>query len=366
MRIPTLFIAVLAASQMGNTDCGQAIRDSGFDLWCGDQLCAWKLERGDIKRIPTWNAGDSGVELDGTDVAIEQLSPVDSGDGTCIEFTMVANVDKNADVELNVDIFGDGSIDHHERLPAASWKPLSYDLFIKAPYRGIRFELAKTGSGKAQLANIGAKVLQGDDAAACSGLTAIDPGPAPEGAYCDYNNQASCASGVCSLVNDPSAFFGFTAACSACDATHPCSGSDVCGLHEPTSPVFWDSNGCVAPAAKELAERCSVNEECASGQCVNGRCSSCAAAGSGSCACVASWTNGPSVCNAGSHTGASGSPCGTDDDCASSTCDGTERKECEDGRPCASAIDCPFGIGSAAPLQNGACITVGVQGGTCR
>ncbi|HSN28200.1 MAG TPA: hypothetical protein VLT45_18065, partial [Kofleriaceae bacterium] len=105
MRAPTLFIAALAVSQMGNTDCGQALRDSGFDLWCGDQLCAWKLERGNIKRIPTWNEGDSGVELDGTDVAIEQLSPVDSGDGTCIEFTMVANVDKNADVELDVDVY---------------------------------------------------------------------------------------------------------------------------------------------------------------------------------------------------------------------------------------------------------------------
>ena len=359
MRITTILFTVAVASQMGNTDCGQAIRDSGFDLWCGDQLCAWKLERGDIKRIPTWNAGDSGVELDGSDVAIEQLSPVDSGDGTCIEFTLVANVDKNVDVELNVDIFGDGTIDHHERLPAASWKPLSYDLFINAPYRGIRFELAKTGSGKAQLANIGAKTVE---AATCNGLTPITVGPAPVGAYCDYNNQASCASDICSLVSDPSSFIGLTAACSACDATHPCTGNEVCGLHEPTSPLFWDSNGCVAPAAKELAERCSVNEECASGQCTNGRCSSC----TGTCACGPSWTGGPSVCNARSHLGATGSPCGTDDDCASSTCDGAERKECEDGRPCATAIDCPFGIGSAAPLQNGACITVGVQGGSCR
>lgn len=358
MRAPTLFIAALAVSQMGNTDCGQAIRDSGFDLWCGDQLCAWKLERGDIKRVPTWNEGDSGVELDGTDVAIEQLSPVDSGDGTCIEFTMVANVDKNADVELNVDVFGDGSIDHHERLPTANWKPLSYDLLIPAPYGGIRFELAKTGAGKAQLANIGAKTV---DPATCAGLAPIAAGPAPEGAYCDYNVQTTCASGICSVVPDPAALFGVTAACSACDADHPCTGNLVCGLHEPTSPVYWASSGCVAPAAKELGERCNVNDECASNQCTNGRCSLCSG-----CTCGQSWAGGPSVCNAGRHLGASGSPCGTDDDCASSTCDGTPRKECEDGRPCGGPIDCPFGIGSAAPLQNGACITVGVQGGSCR
>src|SRR3569623_3131960 len=99
MRIPPLFIATLALSLMGISDCGQAIRDSGFDLWCGDQLCAWKLERGDIKRIATWNEGASGVELDGSDVAIEQLSPVDSGGGSCLAFTMVANVAQTADVE---------------------------------------------------------------------------------------------------------------------------------------------------------------------------------------------------------------------------------------------------------------------------
>ncbi|MBV8762734.1 MAG: hypothetical protein JO257_35950 [Deltaproteobacteria bacterium] len=359
MRLPTLFIAVAAVSQMGNTDCGQVIRDSGFDLWCGDQLCAWKLERGDIKRVPTWNEGDSGVELDGADVAIEQLTPVDSGDGTCIEFSLVANVDKNADVELNVDIYGDGSIEHHERLPTANWKPLSYDLAIKGPYRGIRFELAKTGSGKAQLANIGAKTI---DQQSCSGLTPIIAGPAPEGAYCDTNNQASCASGICSLVPDTFDWFGVTAACSQCDDTHACTGNEVCGLHEPTSPVFWSSNGCVAPAAKEFGERCNVNAECASNQCTGGRCSYCP----GACSCTPVWFGGPSLCNAGRHLGASGSPCGTDDDCASAACDGTVRKECEDGRPCATALDCPFGIGSAAPLQNGACITVGVQGGTCR
>jgi hypothetical protein len=72
------------------------------------------------------------------------------------------------------------------------------------------------------------------------------------------------------------------------------------------------------------------------------------------------------VCNPGQHLGQSGDACGTDDDCASAACDGTERKECDDGRPCASAADCQFGTGSNDPLMNGACTTVGIQGGTCR
>src|SRR5690348_1574155 len=122
MRLPFLIVILGAATQLGNTDCGQVLRDSGFDLWCGDSLCAWKVERGDIQRISTWNKGDPGVELVGNDVAIEQLAPVDSGDGTCLAFDLVANVDPSADVELNVDVFGDGTVEHTERIPAASWK----------------------------------------------------------------------------------------------------------------------------------------------------------------------------------------------------------------------------------------------------
>jgi hypothetical protein len=364
MRLSTIIIALAAASQMGTTDCNQVIRDSGFDLWCGNQLCAWKTERGAVKRVSTWSQGDPGVELVGNDVAIEQLTPVDSGDGTCIEFSLVANVDRSADVELNVDVFGDGSIDHHERLPEARWKLLTYDLLIKGPYAGIRFELAKTGDGTAQLANIGAKTLDTSQGG-CAGLVPIDPGPAPLGAYCDYNAMTStCASGLCQLVNDADGFFGVTAACAQCDGTHPCDASEVCGLHEPTSPVFEASNGCVAPAQKQLGERCAIHDECASDICNNGRCSACNATTCASCA--PAWTGGPSVCSPGAHQGASGAPCTSDDDCATGSCDGQLRSECGDGRPCATAIDCPFGTGSDAPLQNGACTTVGLQGGSCR
>src|SRR5215468_1920822 len=70
----TAAIAVAAAGQLGATDCGGGItRDPGFDLWCGDVLCAWKIERGEVLRVPTWNEGDAGVELVGPDAAIEQF-----------------------------------------------------------------------------------------------------------------------------------------------------------------------------------------------------------------------------------------------------------------------------------------------------
>ena len=42
-----LFVCA-AASQLGATNCGEVLRDPGFDLWCGGDLCAWKVERGEF------------------------------------------------------------------------------------------------------------------------------------------------------------------------------------------------------------------------------------------------------------------------------------------------------------------------------
>src|ERR1041385_4079047 len=88
-----LLAAALAASQLGATDCGGGItRDPGFDLWCGAALCAWKIERGDVRRVATWHEADAGVELVDPDTAIEQFTPVNSHDGTCIRFDLIADV----------------------------------------------------------------------------------------------------------------------------------------------------------------------------------------------------------------------------------------------------------------------------------
>ena len=191
--ITTILVAGVASSQLGATDCGNVIADPGFDVWCGDQLCSWEIERGNVQRVPTWNAGDFGVELVGDDVAIDQLTPVSSSDGTCIEFDLIANIDPAAEVDLNVDVLGDGTIDSTERLPATNWKPLAFQIQIQAPYAGIRFELAKRGGGTAVLANIGAKIVSEGCAA---GLTPIDPQQRQLGAPCGdgcTTARAGCA-----------------------------------------------------------------------------------------------------------------------------------------------------------------------------
>jgi hypothetical protein len=374
--LPILFI-VAVISQVGATDCGQVIRDSSFDLWCGEELCAWKVTRGDIKRVSTWNEGDSGVELVGTDAAIQQLTPVNHGDGTCITFHLVANVADKAEVFLDIDVQGDGTVERTERIPASHWKPLSYNISIAPPFDGIRFEIRKGGSGSAQLANIGAETTANDE---CEGIGALDPGPRRDGALCTA--ATDCASAICigSPTLQPDPLF-FNAVCAGCDPkASACGAGTVCGLGDAFSPVFAIPTECVPTASKELGEPCLADTECGTGICWRGAdqtlgvCSTCKVDSdcSGGQLCSASWDvdlltwTGPFVCGANEMKAASGAPCATDDDCTSNHCNGAMRAQCSDGRSCISPADCPFGAGGADPLQNGACDTVGVQGGTCQ
>jgi hypothetical protein len=361
--LSSLLFAAVAGSQLGSTDCGQVLRDPGFDLWCGDSLCAWKVERGDIKKVPTWNEGDPGVELVGTDVAIEQLSPVSSA--SCIEFDLIADVDQSADVELNIDVDGDGSVEHTERIPTASWKSLSYLLAFQGNYSGIRFEIAKTGNGRAVLAQVEGKTA---DPHACDGFAPIVPGAAPNGAACNGPGDAAtaCKSGIC----DAAGIVGYE--CLGCDAMHPCTGGQVCGLGNPTSPIFSVPVQCVAAGARQLGELCISAAECATGICSNYVCSTCDS--NAGCAngeiCAGAWpaptTTMPQVCSPHGHLRKPGEPCASNDDCASSQCNGAPRMQCDDGRACATAADCPFGgPDTMNGLQNGPCNTVGVQGGIC-
>jgi hypothetical protein len=154
--LPSLLAAV-AASQLGADGCpGQLIDDRGFDLWCGDQLCSWQLDRGEIARVPTWHRGDDGVALLGPDTEISQVA----GNGIetifCIRFTTIARVEETALVTLGIDLDADGTVDHTERIPTSDWAPITFLLPVE-PTTTVRFVLGRTGLGEAVLANVGAQ-----------------------------------------------------------------------------------------------------------------------------------------------------------------------------------------------------------------
>ena len=150
-----------------------------------------------------------------------------------------------------------------------------------------------------------------------------------------------------------------------------CGTGQVCGLAAPVSPILGIPTTCIAARSAELGELCEVNADCASNICNSvgferGYCSSCD--GTTACAggtCRKPWTattatgqiESPNTCSGGVH----GDACASDGDCASSHCNGAVRKECADGRSCATRDDCPVD----SNLTPGECTTVGVQGGSC-
>ncbi len=361
MRLPFSFLLlVAAASQLGATDCGQITRDQGFDLWCGDVLCTWKLERGEIKKVGTWNKNDSGVEMIGTDVAFEQLTPVTSGDTTCIRFELISNVEETAEVRLNIDVYGDGSVEHSERIPTSRWKPLAYLIPIRAPFGGVRFEITKQGAGKAVVAQLQAETASGQ----CEGFTEVVPAPAPLGGVC--STDAQCTSGMCRLVNDPSSWFGIARACVGCDpglGAAACIAGETCGVGTAGSRVLHVPVTCVATGGHALGEQCISGAECGSGVCAGFVCSTCAnsAPCSGGEVCGQAYDRGPFVCSPNDHRRTVDEPCASADDCISNRCRGPERKQCNDGRVCSSPEQCPV----EDDLAPGECFSTGIQGGRC-
>jgi hypothetical protein len=353
MRIASFCIVVIALAQVGATDCdGGIIRDPGYDLWCGNSLCAWKLVRGRIDRAATWHDGDPGVLFIDLDTTIEQFTPVNSRDGSCIRFDLIANVDESAQLALDIDLYGDGTIERSFPLATTAWQPVSYRFAIEPPFTGIRFAFTMRNFGTAVLARMHANVIPDFE---CVGIEPIRGGPAPLGALCA--TATDCASQIC-----VDAFFSST--CGACDPLAPtCAGGQICGLDDPGPPERGVPLACVAAGVRELNEGCYGDAECESGICQLGVCSTCRA--NAQCDsgqdCWQVYPHGASVCVPAFQTQARGEPCVSDFECSSGACVGKPRRQCFDGRSCTSDANCPVD-GSLVP---GHCLIVGVQGGTC-
>lgn len=363
-HLPTLLlVAGVAVTSGGATDCGQVIDDRGFDLWCGDRLCRWALEKGQIAPAPTWHAGDHGVEMVGADVAISQLTEVASTDGRCVGFDLVADVAADAEVHLLVDVYGDGTIERDERIPTSAWRPVAFRLRMPEFYQGVRFRLTKTG-GHAVLANIGAAIA---DDAECVGPT-LEAGLRPDGVIC--GEDAECASGDC--VPGP-----LGSACGECTTDADCAGGDVCGIvsYAEASRGLWAA--CVAPASTATGLACVRDAQCATGICAGGYCSACrddSTCGGGACAPIHYVVDhadrdptdiaGALHCTGGPLV-ASGGACLADGDCASGACVGDALAMCTTSffpRACTTDMECPGYAFGGEP----ACVNVGTRGGTCQ
>ncbi len=359
-----LLLAVVYATQAGNDSCsGDILNDSGFDLWCGEELCSWQIDKGQVAKAPTWTEEDYGVELVGDEVAISQRT--DTRDVSCVRFDLVADIDLDATVVLEMDLYDDGVVDYSQQLPTAAWEQLSYQVPMPEHFQGIRFRLRKSGGGHAVLAQIRAR-----DEVECDGTRLSQP-IAPLGADCwgveDQNLvllHDLCASELCTAI-DPSEFS--PAVCSECDGPDDCGDLEVCGLESRVASFLGPYRTCVAAASRGLGELCVGDDECQTGVCCDGRCADCCAADQRGCAdgssCVAGQAPMPDRCGGGR---ASGGPCLADGDCTSGSCTGDGPLQvCQaDGRLCDQDPDCPPD-GTHDEDEFGTCGDIGVARGIC-
>lgn len=357
-------VALVLLRGEGSGGCGEPIFDNpGFDLWCGNELCAWTVDKGKIRRVPTWHRSDYGAELLGDPVVISQLSPITSADTNCLDFRLQADLDQGVSLVLEMDFLDDGSVEYSHPLASDDWIPASYKITPPSWFDKVRCIVRKRGSGRAVLTQI--KVTKGGD---CK-EGPLDLKGRPEGAPCEGADQ--CKSGRCEPVQQwrPDVDGAFVRACSGCSKDAHCSAAEVCGLESGSEP--WLYMGCGSAKRHGFAARCMAGEECGSGVCCEGVCSECCDSQGclpgGTCA-LRDWQSLgedyeyqilPWQCSPGQGLGVAGAPCLKDDDCSSGSCSGTgQLKQCFlDGRPCQSGDDCP--------LWN-TCLTMGEAGGLCQ
>jgi hypothetical protein len=112
--VPLLLLALstlLSAAAPCETDL---IEDAGFQLWCGDRLCVWDTEEGEIRKVGTWHTHDYGVELVGAPVLL--ASPA-AQSAASVRIEVVSDIEEGAMVTVEIDRDGDGAIDSVVPIP---------------------------------------------------------------------------------------------------------------------------------------------------------------------------------------------------------------------------------------------------------
>lgn len=235
-----LFLSLVAWLTMF-ADCDRNVtRDPGFSDWCGDQLCFWKVEKGSVFKVQTWDVYEYGVALpiefcdlidpecglDGGPSQMVQISQLTvESEARCLEFTTLGKFDPVGDVSVSADFNNDGTIDFTNPLGGDGWTKVQVGITAPVAYRGVTFYVQKTGNASPVLAQLRVQAN-----GLCSGLP-IKLTQLPVGDACSIDG-GECATGtVCAPVAGQK-----NGICSACAST--CPGGLACAQYTPNMPFL--------------------------------------------------------------------------------------------------------------------------------
>lgn len=361
-RSPLLALALVAPALVAAPCGGDLLDDASFDLWCGDELCGWVLEEGEVEKVATWHSEDHGVGLVGERVALSQLADITEADASCIWLSLVADQEDAVDLTLALDFMDDGTVDFEHRITATGYGRDSTQVRPPERFQGMRVRLIKEGGGAAVVAQIRAQRTAEED---CAG----EPLPThslPLGTQC--GEASECAGGACvdtPILNSADAEDSLLT-CGDCETDADCGTDEACTLDWHEDSLF-PGLSCQPEGEKVLGEACYGDAECGTGICHERQCSECRSSedcGGEECARAPAGALTPDelmphMCQLGPRD--TGEACLSPWDCASEDCvaDDTVALCDPDGQPCDSERDCDW-------VDFGAtCSFVGMHAGTC-
>lgn len=124
------------------------IDDPGFQFWCGEELCAWQLEAGAVRKAPSWHEHDYAVELVGSPVILSQQAS--RSFSSCVRVEVIADVEPSSMVSIEIDYTGDGTIDWEAPVNQQGFRTVAWEFRSgAAPERDSIFSVRKMGEGRA-------------------------------------------------------------------------------------------------------------------------------------------------------------------------------------------------------------------------
>ena len=355
-----ILMSVLSAGCMDTSP----IENYDFDLWCGDELCGWRLYEdkdgnryGSVEEAATWHEKDKGVELKndegGRDAILYQT--LQDRSGVCKVFSVQANVEKGAKLWIEFDYLADDPLapERSVEIEGDDWNTTNVEAPMPETTMDINLIFRKSGRGKVVLSRVTM-----EDATACNAeMPAVE---FPDGAPCEENSE--CRSGLCERQPSTSGVSTLRS-CSACNLDTPCDDDQSCG-YDFSEDYRTMYQGCGEVGRHVLGQRCQWDDECTTGICCAGKCATCCQ--DTDCPeeqqCQHLGSDKPDQCAPEAGLGEAGDFCLSDFDCQSGTCEAEAvLRTCNvDGRPCTADSEC---INND---ETGACTEVGYYDGVCR
>ncbi len=157
-RIIELALAAVGLTVLSGSSCdNDLLHDPGMDMWCGEQLCSWTTEYGEVRKVATWHEMDEGAQLRAPATAMSQLAWIDQHDADCIRFSLLADRDDDARLYLEIDFDDDGVLEYSHEIPSDDFELATFHVETPGTYEGVRFRVRSQGWGHAVVAQIRAE-----------------------------------------------------------------------------------------------------------------------------------------------------------------------------------------------------------------